>query len=353
MKVEHFVKRSAIETSADRLYRWHARPGAIHRLVPPWEKMQVIDPGPGVIDGARAVIRVKAGPFWRQWVAEHRQCEEGRQFQDVQIRGPFRSWEHLHRFEDDGPDRSRLEDRVKYALPFGFVGRLLGGRYTRRKLERMFAYRHRVTREDLAAHGLYRGATAMRVLVSGSSGLIGRALVPYLQTGGHAVVPLVRRAPAEGEATWNPRLGTIDLSTAAGVDAVVHLAAEGIANGRWSERRKRRILESRTEGTRLLAEALARLPRPPQVLVSASGVGIYGDRGDEILTEETEAGDGFLADVARAWEEATAPAGQAGIRVVHARFGAVLSPAGGALAKMLPPFRAGVGGRLGRRCAAR
>lgn len=189
----------------------------------------------------------------------------------------------------------------------------------------------------------------MKILVSGASGLIGSALVPVLTASGHDVIRLVRSQPAAGEAAvrWDPEAGTLDAAGLEGLDAVVHLAGENLAEGRWTAEKKRRIRESSVKGTRLLCEALAGLARPPRVLVSASAVGYYGDRGDELLTKESPPGSGFLAAVARDWEAAAEPARRAGIRVVHPRMGPVLTPAGGVLAKMLPPFQAGLGGRVG------
>ena len=179
----------------------------------------------------------------------------------------------------------------------------------------------------------------MHVAVSGSRGLVGSALIPFLTTGGHRVTRLVRGAPANpGEAAWNPSRGLIDPSRFDGVDAVVHLAGENIAAGRWTPARKAEIRQSRVEGTRRLCEALARLAQPPRVFVSASAIGFYGDRGAQTLTEESGAGSGFLPDVCREWEAATEPASRAGIRVVNLRFGMVLNAAGGALRKMLLPF---------------
>jgi uncharacterized protein len=187
----------------------------------------------------------------------------------------------------------------------------------------------------------------MDVVVTGSSGLIGSALLDGLTAAGHRPVRLVR-GPAAGESIrWDPEGGTIDRAGLEGVDAVVHLAGEGIATRRWSDEQKRRILESRTEGTTLLATTLAGLERPPRVLVSASGINYYGDRGDEPVTEEAPRGTGFLSDVTVAWEAATAPAAEAGIRVACARTGIVLTPRGGALAKALPLFKLGLGGRFG------
>lgn len=187
----------------------------------------------------------------------------------------------------------------------------------------------------------------MTILVSGASGLIGSALVPLLETAGHGVLRLSRRAGPPGVIAWDPTSGRLDARSLDGVDAVIHLAGESIAGGRWSPARKRAIRDSRVLSTDLLARTVAGLERPPSVFVSASALGFYGDRGEERLTEASPAGQGFLADVSQEWEGATAPAEAAGIRTVHLRIGLVLAREGGALAEMLLPFRLGLGGPLG------
>ncbi|HEX8672945.1 MAG TPA: TIGR01777 family oxidoreductase [Longimicrobium sp.] len=191
-------------------------------------------------------------------------------------------------------------------------------------------------------------ATTMRVAVTGSSGLIGAALVERLRRDGHQVVRLVRRPPrAADEVRWDPESHSVDAAALDGLDAVVHLAGENVA-GRWTDEKKRAIRRSRIDSTRLLADALARRAHPPRVLVCASAVGFYGNRrGDEVLHEGSRTGSDFLAGVVREWEEASGPATRAAIRVVNLRLGVVLSARGGALAKMLLPFRLGAGGRIG------
>jgi uncharacterized protein len=189
----------------------------------------------------------------------------------------------------------------------------------------------------------------MKILISGSHGLVGKALLDSLVEDSHEMVRLVRSGHTLGafEVEWHPNQGRIDAQHLEAFDAVFHLAGESIASGRWTDEKKRAIRESRTKGTRLLSETLAKLSRPPSVFISASAIGYYGNRGDEELTEKSSPGDDFLASVCVEWEEATRPAAEKGIRTVLARFGIILDREGGALAKMLTPFRMGIGGRVG------
>lgn len=193
----------------------------------------------------------------------------------------------------------------------------------------------------------YKDKTPMNIAVSGSTGLVGTELLPLLAAGGHRVIRLVRQAAGEGDVLWDPGQDTFDAAPLDGVEAVVHLAGENIASSRWTSAVKAKIRDSRVNGTRCLCAGLAKMQSPPQVLVCASAIGFYGDRGDERLDESSAAGDSFLAEVSRDWEAATAPAEEIGMRVVKLRFGVILSPRGGALAKMLTPFKLGAGGRVG------
>jgi uncharacterized protein (TIGR01777 family) len=339
--------------SADELYAWHARPGAFQRLQPPWETIRMVDTeGAFGTDGYRVEFRTSLlGPIKGTWRAEAYDFQPGVRFQDRQLKGPFAFWNHTHSFIPDGPQSSFLEEHVEYRVPGGALGRVLTGRMVRKRLEAMFRYRHALTASDLRRHAKY--PTRLKIAVTGSRGLVGSELVLFLLGGGHAVTRLVSgdfNAPNDGTTwvRWNAK-EPLDPAVLAGHDAVIHLAGDGVADGRWNAAKKKRVLESRTIPTRHLADAIAALPseQRPKVLVSASAVGFYGDRWDELLTEESSAGTGFLADVCREWEAAAEPAAQAGVRVVHPRIGIVLTPKGAALGKQLLPFKMGVGAVLG------
>ena len=350
LRTESFEAASDVPVEAAALYAWHARPGAFERLTPPWERVRVAARRGGIEAGDELELHLSKGPLRLTWVARHLAPVPGEEFSDEQVRGPFAHWVHTHRMVPVGPGASRLVDHVRYRLPGGRLGLALGGRSARKALERMFRYRHSVTVNDMTRHASFAAERPLHIVVSGASGLVGEALVAYLSTAGHRVDRLVRRPNArrsEGEISWDPARGTIDAAALEGVDAVVHLAGAGVADGRWTAARRALIRNSRVDGTLALATALAALERPPRVLVAASAIGFYGDRSDAPLDEQSGRGDGFLAEVVQAWEAATEPAAAAGVRVVRLRLGVVLSPRGGALAKLLTPFRLGVGGRIG------
>ncbi len=187
----------------------------------------------------------------------------------------------------------------------------------------------------------------MRIAIAGASGLVGSALIPELESDGHEIVRLVRNTPKAGEIEWHPNQDEINPATIDGFEAIINLAGESIAEGRWTDEKKKRIRDSRVNGTHLISEAIAKLTTKPRVFLCASATGIYGDRGDETLDEQSESGGGFLAGVCREWEKATEPASNAGVRVVTLRFGPILARAGGMLEKMLTPFKMGLGGKIG------
>jgi len=340
-------RTSIIAAPPEAVFAWHAQPGALERLIPPWESVEVVEQSAGFEDGARVTLRVRQGPLTFRWVAVHRDTIQDRQFVDEQVEGPFSHWIHTHQMDPAADGGCRLTDRIEYAPPFGLVGAAAGQWCLTPQIEKMLRYRHDVTPEDLAAHSRFRERPRLTIAVTGSRGFIGSALVPFLTTGGHRVVRLVRSRPAPGDVLWDASTGRCDPAALGSVDAVIHLAGENIAAGRWTESLKRRIRDSRLRATGGLSQTLAALDRPPPVLICASAIGFYGDRADEPVSEDSPAGTGFLAELVRDWEAATKPAAAQGIRVVHTRFGVVLSPRGGALKTMLPVFRIGFGGRLG------
>ncbi|MEO8499363.1 MAG: TIGR01777 family oxidoreductase [Vicinamibacteria bacterium] len=348
MAPREFLLRSDLPVSAPDAYAWHMRRGAFERLAPPWEEPRVISPFSPPRVGGEVELHVPVLPGVEiVWVSDFAEVRDGELFRDVQRTGPFDFFDHTHRFEPKGEHTSVMEDRIRYVLPGGFVGDLFGSSLVRKKLESMFGYRHRVLAKDLAVHARYPGR-AKRILITGSSGLVGRALGAFLESGGHEVHRLTRRKAAnDREIEFHPDKGAAHPSEMEGFDAVIHLAGDPIAQGRWTPEKKRLIRDSRVPFTRRLAETLGALQRPPLVLISASATGYYGDRGDRVLREADPPGEGFLPEVCLQWEGATEPASQAGIRVVHLRTGLVLTPSGGALVPMLLPFSLGLGGPLG------
>lgn len=340
-----FTFRSKLPVSVATAFHWHEQPGALDRLIPPWEDVQIEKRSNSIEPGSQVVLKMHVGGFPIRWVAEHTALQPNDFFQDRQVSGPFARWEHTHRFSTSDDGHCVLEDEVDYRIPGGSLGARFGRSHVEKMLLQMFRYRHDTTTHDLIAHARYQERSTMKIAISGASGLVGSQLAPFLTTGGHHVLS-ISRSPGENTIQWDIKNGEIDLDALEGLDAVIHLAGESIV-GRWTEKKKEAIRRSRVDGTKLLSESLAELKNPPKVLVCASAMGFYGDRGDEILTEASPPGKGFLADVCREWEAAAQPARDAGIRVAHARLGIVLSPKGGALAQMLTPFKFGVGGKIG------
>jgi len=338
MSIKH---SSVVDHPCEDVFAWHARPGAIHRLIPPWQPMTAVQEATSLADGL-AVLGLPGG---LRWYAQHDPAAyvPPHRFADDLTAGGIRSWptlvtrrwRHTHEFSDRGDGTTLLSDTVDTTVP----GKLL---------RPTFIYRHRQTADDLAAHrtATEQGMTPTTVAVTGASGLVGTALCAFLTTGGHRVIRLTR-SPGGGsdQRYWNPADPAPDLFD--GVDAVVHLAGESIA-GRFTEDHKVKIRDSRIGPTRRLAEAAAAAADGPKVFISASAIGYYGyDRGDTVLTEDSDRGDGFLADLVADWEAETAPAADAGLRVVQLRTGIVQAARGGTLALLRPLFSAGLGGKLG------
>jgi uncharacterized protein len=341
-----FEFSSSLPDVPAEVFKWHMRPGAFERLNPPWTSARAIDRQGTVREGGRVTLRL-GRLSGLKWILRHTDIVEGRAFADEQVHGPFRAWRHVHSFIPDGTGCT-VHDRIEYKLPLGRLGELLGGQHIHDVLVQTFRYRHLQLQHDLARHRIAAGMPPQHIAISGASGLIGMALCDFLTSGGHHVRRLVRRmvAPGSADIHWNPALRQISPDELESTDVVINLSGESLAR-RWTPRRKAALLNSRVQSTEILCQTLASLSRKPRVVISASAIGYYGDRGEEELREDSRPGTGFLADLCRAWEAAAEPARQADIRVVHPRIGLVLSGRGGALPPVLRPFRWGLGGPIG------
>ncbi len=342
MKPDLYIKKTKINAPVETVFSWHEKEGAIARLTPPWAPLKLISrSGEGIQKGVRVTFRIRLFKIPMPWVAEHIDYKENSEFKDCQIKGPFSKWEHTHRFTPDGDTDTIMEDRVEFRLPFGFLSRPFYG-FAKKEFERMFSYRHRVLKHDLEHHSR---ETKKRILVSGASGTIGSALVPFLQTCGHEVVRLVRKNKhlKKDELFWDPYRGHLDFEAAGPFDAVINLNGLDISRGRWTDAQKKKILDSRVIPTRLLVEKMKSLKKKPEVFISSSAIGFYGEGEDTFLTESSGPGNCFISHVCREWEDEAGKAETEGIRTVQLRIGIVLTSSGGALARMELPFKAGCG----------
>ncbi|WP_027587521.1 TIGR01777 family oxidoreductase [Acidipropionibacterium thoenii] len=377
--MNRFESHTPLPYQRSEVFDWFARPGALVRLWPPFGGSVRRQPSDGLNPGSEALLAVGlpgrpglAGAALAStlpgglraelpWRARHTQLDPGHSFTDVMVSGPLAAWHHHHEFSDD-PAGTLMHDIVDYELPGPLNSPLLARAVgVDAELARVFAYRAEQLRADLALHHPYLGADPLTVAVTGASGLIGSQVCALLESGGHRVIRLVRGgAHGDDEISWDPASGTLDPDALAGCDAVVHLAGYPIG-GRFTAATKDKILESRRDGTALIARTLAELASDgrARTLVSASAIGYYGAHphaaeraaGAEAtpLTEQDAAGNDFLSTVAQVWESACRPAADAGVRVVNVRTGLVLTAAGGLLTQFLPLYLAGVGGPLGDR----
>ena len=351
----HFRKQTPIPVSQQELYDWHASGGAFSRLAPPWEQIEIVEWKGGVnsqqkepwaqfgdiSQDAEVILQTKVGPIWQTMHAKHVAHKQPEMFRDVMIKGPFSHWTHDHRFVKVDEGSSILDDDIEYRLPLSPVSDWIAGGFVRKKLEKMFRFRHRRTLHDLKQKRKYNTAPK-RIAVTGATGLVGSELCSFLRGLGHTVLTVSRSKADEDQ-----KIISFDAPHMwEGLDVVVHLAGEPIAD-RWSAEKKLRIRNSRSQLTHRLATLLSKLDHPPELLISASAIGFYGHREEDEITEESAVGTGFLSEVCQQWENAVHPAKEKGIRCVHPRIGMVLTPKGGALKKMLLPFRMGAGGPVG------
>ena len=333
--IHTFTHQARFACSVEELYRFHSRPGALERLLPPWDGSEVIWKKGGIAPGGKVLLKLRQGPLSIGWEAHHVEEEPGVMFRDIQHRGPFAHFAHTHGFAGDG-QQAQLTDTIEFALPGDRFLPAFATRQVYATLERIFNHREQVLHHDLALHARC-SKQPLRILISGASGVLGRVLVPLLTTGGHEVWTLVRRPPRPDsrEIFWDPWHGILKASELPELDGVIHLAGEYIGLGRWTDAKKRQVVESRKRGTWLLAKTITRLPKKPKVFLSASAVGYYGNSRDQLISEEAPSGDDFISEVCRAWEFGVDPAAEAGIRTVTMRLGVALTPRGGALQRLL------------------
>jgi uncharacterized protein (TIGR01777 family) len=356
-----FKKSSELPFDQKTVFDYHARRGAIDRLIPPWERVKILKRNDSLNVGAEVLLQQSLGPLKMEWLAKHTAFQPPNRFQDIQVRGPFRSWIHDHLIESTSNQTSRLTDSVQFRLPYGLLGQL-GSRWIQTKVASMFDYRHRTTLEDLqfSAHinSWFPAGRTIRIGVSGSSGMIGRRVCALASVSGIHVVRIVRPGtpsadasiPADSVTTFangtfsNPHL-------VEQLDAVIHLGGHGIADHRWTERTKQKILSSRVDSTTALVKGLKALNTPPKKFVCASGIGAYGDQGESICSDDNldsqpQNGSSFLEQVSYEWEAAARAYLDCG-NVCIGRLAMAIHPLEGALSKMIPLFRLGLGGKLG------
>lgn len=371
---------STVNFPLETVLQWHRRPGALTRLTPHWAgsvEKEAHSLEPGNTSVVQAAVPGTRGLLTQKWVSEQTALSED-SFTDRMVAGPLKSWEHTHDFLTTS-NQTIIRDTIDFeALPIAQgtpvspalknlprsaahrVTSLLSTAFKKTEplaqrritnfVEAMFNERNRRLEADLLFHDRY-DSPSQTVVISGASGMVGTQIRALLTGGGHTVRTLVRREPSSpNEFAWDPDKGTIDLAAFDGADAVIHLGGASI-NTRFTEKNKKKILESRQKSTILLAETLAKLAPTggPRTFICASAIGYYGSsRAGELLREESAAGDDFLAEVCQVWEAACEPARAAGIRVVNVRTGVVQSALGGALRLQLPLFLTGTGGAVGK-----
>ena len=339
--------------SRETVWNWHARPGAVRRIMPEWEGIRPLEVG-GIKDGAVTTFRMSIGIVPQKWKAKHHSYIEGEQFCDNMIKGPFARWNHTHKFLENGTDEMKIQDTIDWKLPFHFFTRIGAPIMVMPRVHQMFKHRSRRILADLKRQEMFKDAPRKRILISGSTGLIGTQLGAFLETDGHDVHRLLRPStklhadqdPAK-VVKWNDHTGEILEGSLENFDVVIHLAGAGIGDKRWSKKRKKLIAESREIPGRNLSNALAELSSPPSLLMCASAIGFYDNRGDEDLDETSSIGDGFLAKICKKWEDAMKPASDAGIRTIIMRNGIVTTASGGMLQQILLPAKLGGMGPIG------
>ncbi len=348
-----FAHQADHEASKKEIWNWYNSKGAFRRIMPEWEGIIPMNAG-ALENDDETVFKVSLGPIKQKWVAKHHSVIPGEQFADRMMRGPFGAWNHVHKFESVSDNVTTIYDDVEYKLPVHFLTGWSAGITVLPRMRQMFRYRSTRVTNDIKQIQASSELPRQRVLVSGSTGMIGLQLCAFLETAGHEVHRLMRvetKLPPDVNSSqvirWNDRTGEIIEGDMNGFDTVIHLAGAGIGDKRWSKKRKQFIRDSRVIPTENLSKVLSKLNEPPKSLLCGSAIGFYGNRGTEVLDESSSPGSDYLADVCGQWESASKYAKDSGIRVVYLRTGIVISPLGGALSKLLLPANLGAGGPVG------
>ena len=353
IKLPLFVHKAKFDANKKQIWDWYNSDGAFRRIMPEWEGIQPINAG-RLVDGDETIFKVKMGPLRQKWVARHHSVVPGESFADRMIKGPFGAWNHHHEFESKSGQMTSVIDNVEYKLPLHIFTGWSAGFTVLPRMKQMFEFRSVRVANDLKQIQATAKLPRQRILVSGSTGMIGLQLCAFLEAAGHDVHRLLRpstKLPSDVDSTkvvkWNDLTGEILEGDMNGFDSIIHLAGAGIGDKRWSKKRLKLIRDSRIIPTENLAKIVAGLENPPKKMLCSSAIGFYGNRGTEVLDENSSAGNDMLSDLCKDWENASSAAKDAGINVIHLRTGIVMSPLGGALAKLLLPAKMGAGGPVG------
>ena len=348
-----FVHKAKFDANKKQIWDWYNSDGAFRRIMPEWEGIQPINAG-RLVDGDETIFKVKMGPLRQKWVARHHSVVPGESFADRMIKGPFGAWNHHHEFESSSGQMTSVIDNVEYKLPLHIFTGWSAGFTVLPRMKQMFEFRSVRVANDLKQIQATDKLSRQRILVSGSTGMIGLQLCAFLEAAGHDVHRLLRpstKLPSDVDSSkvveWNDLTGEILEGDMNGFDSIIHLAGAGIGDKRWSKKRLKLIRDSRIIPTENLAKIVAGLENPPKKMLCSSAIGFYGNRGTEVLDENSSAGNDMLSDLCKDWENASNAAKDAGINVIHLRTGIVMSPLGGALAKLLLPAKMGAGGPVG------
>jgi uncharacterized protein len=351
--LKNISAKSEFDSSVSSLFDWHMRKGAFERLNPPWRPLYIISKKGTIDNGGTVIIRL---PLVRNvginWHIKHRDYVKDKTFTDIQTKGIFSYWEHRHNFFEYGK-KSVLEDNIKYNLPLLPVGNIFSSVF-QNNLNSMFQYRHRITRMDLETHQMYKNLQIKNIIISGSRGFIGTALIPFLTTGNYNITRLLRDGSSSSSCDYDIAKkiylnlsdypssdSSSSISNIDGkFDAIINLNGENIF-GIWNKSKKQKVFESRVKFTQNLCKKVSEMDKPPKILISASAIGIYGNDDNIIFSDTNELNENenenndFLSYVCTEWEKATELAKNAGIRVVNLRTGIVLGASGGILKKLM------------------